>query len=297
MVVEFSDVGVAAVASQRVLNEVVGADGEEVYILSEYRRHYSSSRSLNHDTNLYVFSVSLAFMSQFQLSFFDEFLNLLEFCYVDDHRHHDANFAVYTSAQNSLQLRQEEVLALQADADCTVAQERVFFFRNVEVRQRFVTADIHGTDNAEVALALFNSFFVSLELVFFIGDILTAHEYELRTEQAYALGAILEGVIHVHMRADVGHEVNLHAVRRNSGQVFKLSVMCSHFLLFLDFFVVTSQFFFAGVHDNLAFFTVHDNMVAISNLVDAVFFVQANDGRNSTSLGDDNGMSRRGAGA
>ena len=98
------------------------------------------------------------------------------------------------------------------------------------------------------------------------------------------------------MRADVGHEVNLHAVRRNSGQVFELRIVSSQFLLLLDFFVVTSQFFFAGVHDNLAFFAVHDNMVAVSNLVDAVFFVEANDGRNSTGFGDDNSMSRRGAG-
>ena len=296
MVVKFSDVGIATVTSQRVLNQVISTDGEEVHVLSQYRRHHSSSRSFDHDTNLNIISISLALMRQFQLSLFDEFLNLLELSHVDNHRHHDTNLAVYTGAQDSFQLRQEEVLALQADTDCTVTQERIFFFRNVEVRQGFVTADIHGTDNAEVALALFNSFFVCLELVFFIGDILTAHEYELRTEQAYALGTILQGVIHVHMRADVGHEVNLHAVRRNSRQVFELCIVSSQFLLFLDFFVVTSQFFFAGVHDNLAFFTVHDYMVAISNLVDTVFFVEANNGGDSTGFSDNNSMCRRGAG-
>ena len=97
------------------------------------------------------------------------------------------------------------------------------------------------------------------------------------------------------MRADVGHEVDLDTIRRDSRQVLESSVVLGEFLLLLDLLVVAGNVFRCRIDDDLAALAVHDDVVAIRDAVDAVFLVEADDRRDRASLGDDDGMGRRAA--
>ncbi len=236
-------------------------------------------------------------MDELGLGILDARLDLLELVDIDDHRDHDGDLAVDARAQDGLELRQEEILALEADAHGAVAEERVVLMRDVEVRQRLVAADVHRADHAELALAFLDGFLVRLELILLRRDLLTAHEDELRAEEADALGAVVHRVVDVHVRADVRHELDLDAVRRHCRQVLERRVVRRELLLLLDLVAVGGDLVRRRVDRDLAALAVDDDVVAVGDLVDAVFLVQADDRRDRACLGDDDGMRRRRAGA
>ena len=234
-------------------------------------------------------------MRELNLRALDALEDVLEFLDVDDHRNHDGDFAIDAGAQDGLELRQEEVVALEADADGAIAEERVVLFRNVEVRQRLVTADVHRADDAELALAFLDGFFVGLELVVLGRDFLAAHEDEFGAEQADALSAVVHGVVDIHVRADVRHELDADAVRRDGRQLFELGIVARELFLRLELVVVGSDFVGRRINGDFAALAVDDDVVAVGNLVDAVFLVEADNGRDGARFRDDDGMGRRGA--
>lgn len=89
-----------------------------------------------------------------------------EFTDRSDHREHDAELAVNGSTAERTQLGFEDVGAIEAQTDGTVAQERVHFFREFEVGQTLVAADIERADYDFLALHRFEYLFVYLELLF-----------------------------------------------------------------------------------------------------------------------------------
>lgn len=97
------------------------------------------------------------------------------------------------------------------------------------------------------------------------------------------------------MRADVGHEVDLDAIRRDGRQVLECCVVSSELFLLLDLLVVARDVLRCRVDDDLAALAIHDDMVAICDAVDAVFLVEADDRRDRACLRDDDSMGRRAA--
>ena len=94
-------------------------------------------------------------------------------------------------------------------------------------------------------------------------------------------------------RADIGDEFDFFAVERDCGFIFEFGVVGFEFFLFLNLFVVSGAFFFGRTNQDFAGFAVEDNGVAVSDMLNAV--ANADNGRDSARLRDDNGV--RGGGA
>ena len=190
---------------------------------------------------------------------------------------------------------------MEADTDCTIAEERIFFLADLDIRKRFVAADVHCADNAETFAmsdfrAVFDRRFVFFELVFFLRNVGFAHEDEFRAEQANASCAeVLNSRISISRRANVCNEFNFFAVESDSGLIFQLCIMGFKFFLLLNLLVVAFAFFIRGTNQNFASLAVEDNGVAVSDLSNAV--AHADNRRDSTSLSNNNSMSCRGADA
>ena len=137
-VVEVRDLGVAAVDREGVLDEIVRADAEKVDVLCEQRGDDSGGRRLDHDADLHVVGVLLALVGELELRLLDEFQHALDLADADDHRDHHGCFAVETGAQDRLDLREEEVVPIEADAQRPVAEERVLLGVDVEIDRKSV---------------------------------------------------------------------------------------------------------------------------------------------------------------
>ena len=74
-------------------------------------------------------------------------------------------------------------------------------------------------------MALFYGIPICKELILFVGDILTPHEYELRAEQPHSIGTKCTGIVDIHMVADICGKLYADAISRSSGQLCKLGVI------------------------------------------------------------------------
>ncbi|MNC55170.1 hypothetical protein D3C75_1046850 [compost metagenome] len=97
-----------------------------------------------------------------------------------------------TGPQNRGQLRFEHIFAVQTDAYCAVAEERILLFRQLEIIQMLVSPDIQGTNHYAVAAHLLSNQLVDFKLFFFCRERVAVHIQKLCTEQPYAFGSILQ---------------------------------------------------------------------------------------------------------
>ena len=160
--------------------------------------------------------------------------------------------------------------------------------RNVQVRQRLVTADIHGTDNAQLAVAGLNSLLVALELHFLGRDILPAHKHKLGAEQAYPPVAVLGSVGGIIRAADVGSQLNLHAILGNSRQIPQGSIAGLSLFLLLQLLHVLQQGSRIRINNNQALVAVQNHLGTLRNLIRLM--LDAHNCRNRPGLGNDNCM-------
>ena len=104
------------------------------------------------------------FADQLRLFFFKQRLCLTEFVQRRDHREHDAQLAVNRSPDQSAQLSSENISSVQAQTNGAVAQERVHFFREREVRQFLIAADIQRPDDDLLAAHAFQNCLICFKL-------------------------------------------------------------------------------------------------------------------------------------
>ncbi len=292
-VVEMRDLGVAPVDRKRVLDEVVRADAEEVDVGGKERGDDGGGGCLDHDANLYVIGILFALVGELDFRLLDEFLHALDLADADDHRHHHGGFAVESRTQDRFDLRQEEVVPVEADAQCTVTEERVLLGIDVEVGERLVPADVHRTDDADMIAAFLDGGAVNFELILFGRDGRGAHEDELRAEESNALRAVGQRVVDIHVGADVRRQLNAHAVLCDGGEILERGVVGGEFFLLVDLHFIERTLCLGRADDDVAAAAVEDDLVAVADELDLI--ADAEDGRDRARLGDDDDVARRAA--
>ena len=204
------------VGSHRVLNQVVGADGEEVGIFGQLIGENRSCRDFDHTADFDIVRNLDAFGDQFGSCLVIAFLGVLEFLNGGDHREHDAELAVDAGTEKSSQLGAEDILADQTESDGTDAEERVHLLCELIVVELLVTADIQCADDDRLAVEAFENLLVCGELGVFIGEVILAlHIQEFGTEETYALTAVFINAFDILRAADVSDQEYLVAIGGN----------------------------------------------------------------------------------
>ncbi len=194
------------------------------------------------------------------------FLQRTHFFNRDDHREHDAQLTESGSTQDGANLVAQDLFTIHRDTYCTPTQERVLFFREVHVRQFFVAADVHGTDDNSLRATSFRYRFVSSKLLFFGWQGVTVHEQEFGTVQAYTFCAVALSAINVTYGTDVGTHFNLMSVQRNRRQIFQF---CQFGFLSGNLFLNGTQLFdlFVGWVDvNQIVYGIQNQIVVVFHL-------------------------------
>ncbi len=115
------------VACQGILCQVIGPDREKINLFCQFLRNQNGSRRLDHNTDLRIFLVRNALGIQFCHHFLTCSFAFLHFPHRCDHRKHDRYFPISGSAVQSPELGAEYFGTVQADADRTYTQGRIFF--------------------------------------------------------------------------------------------------------------------------------------------------------------------------
>ena len=274
---------VGTVYGQRVLDQVVGADGQEVEVLQEQLERERGGWNFYHGADLDL-TVGGAALVQLDARLVDQRQRLTDFAGMGQHGNQQIHGAMGGSAQDGAQLGQEHFRIGQAPADGAQAQGRVqvglVLGRLVAARvQRLVGADVNGTYGDGQAMHAVDGAAVGLVLFFFIGQFaLAAHEQEFAAEQADANGTRAHGDQGVLGHFDVGQQLDLLAVQRDAGRMAK-AVQAAAFELNLALLVaVFGQDDRRRVDDDQAGVAVdHDPVVLPHQLAGAA---RADHGRN-----------------
>ena len=219
-VVEVGHRVVGAVDGEGVLDQVVGADRQEIEPPHENRQRERRGRDLDHAADLDVALVGLAALVELLLRLAEERERLLDLVQVREHRQQDAHLAVVRGAQDGAQLREEHLRLGEAPADGAQPHRRVGHGAAAAVadRDRLVGADVERAQHHRPAGHRLRHLPVSLELLVLARQVAAVEEQELGAEQAHALGARLQHLGHVLRQLDVGVELDRRAVERRRGR-------------------------------------------------------------------------------
>ena len=113
------------------------------------------------------------------LGLLENLLGVADFLNGGNHREHDAQITILGCTQQSTQLGQEQIGLVQADTDCTIAEEGVLLLLQLECGHFLIAADIQRTDDDRLARHRLACLLVSVELFFLARQIVTIHKQEL----------------------------------------------------------------------------------------------------------------------
>ena len=268
--IEVGNLLVDTVDRAGVLNQVVGADREEVDFLSQHVRADCGNRDLDHDTNLDIRIELRAFSRQQILGLLQYLFGIADLFDRRDHREHDAQIAVLSRAQQRTQLGQEQVGLIQANADCAIAEERVLFLFQLQRWHFLIAADVQRTDNNRLTRHDLAGLLISFVLLFFAGQVITIHKQELGAEQADAFAAQISNAHRVVRRADVALDHNATTIARAALLVLELRKHCLAGILGLFLLFELCQRLRIRIDDHFTSRTVQQQIRAVLNAVDLI---------------------------
>ena len=213
-VIHVRDFLVHPVHGQDVLDQIIGADAEKVRFLGQQIGDGRRRRNLDHDTDLNAGIKSKAAGAQILFGLLQNPVGGPNFFQGGDHRVQDFHVAVSAGAQNRGQLGFEQLLAVKADADRPIAEHRIVFFRQFEIFELFVAADIQRPDYHGMRAGFLRHLPVYFKLLVFPRERGPVHVQKLRTEQTYAFGPVFHRQLQIFDRADIPRQTQADTVLR-----------------------------------------------------------------------------------
>ena len=286
-VVQVGHVSVAAVDGHGVLDEVVGADAEEIDLFGDGVGHDGCRGHFDHDAHGDALLVGQSVVFQRLGGFGDQPFGFDDLLDMGDEGQQDAYLSVVGGAQDRAQLGAEHLGFLQAVADGAQAQYRVLFkFGNVG--HGFVAVDVQGADGDRLVGDHLDHIFVVFEEFVFAGEVFTRQVLELGAIEADAIATPVAHGDYLFGQFDVAHDGEFQPVYCFGRQVAAAGVEGPALFErgFAD--LGLSQGLFAGVdHHDAGVAVDHDDIVVLDDPGGAL---QAEHGRDLQAAGDDAGV-------
>ena len=205
--IKVGDFLVHPVHRQRVLDEVVGADAEELEALGQRIGDDRGRGGLDHGADFQVFVEGHALLAQFLLVFLDQGIGLIELVQAGDHGVHHLDVALGAGAEDGAELVAEDVRAAGGKTGWRASpgtgsspRESGMCARNLSPPRSRVRMTTGSGLSAAATCA------VGLVLLLLAGGTLAVDEEVFRAEQADAFGAVGLDLLGVGGLLDIGRE-------------------------------------------------------------------------------------------
>ena len=210
---------VRAVDGQRVLDQVVRADRQEVEVAQEAAHDEGRRRHFDHGAQLHGAERRPA-RQQFLAGEVDLCEGLPDLADMREHGKEQVHRPVRRSPQHGAQLGAEHGGVGQAPANGAQAERGVEMAVLVTFVQRLVGPHVDGAQRHRQALHPFHGLAVRLVLRLFIGQVAAAvHEHEFTAEQAHADCARAHRRRGVRRLFDVGEQLDLLSIQGDGGRM------------------------------------------------------------------------------
>ena len=177
-----SDLFVETIDGQRILDQIVGANTEKFASFRQRIRAQGRGRDFDHSSDLKVWIEGNPFLLQFFLILLDQRVGLKQFLQARNHRVHQFDISMGAGAQDGPKLVAKNLLLLQAEANSSPTQKRIHLIGHLQMRQKFVAAQVERSDDDRVGFEGRGHFFVGLILLFLSGQYFPVDEQILRAK-------------------------------------------------------------------------------------------------------------------
>src|SRR5205814_4430326 len=123
--IKVRDLFVHSFDCKRILDQIVGSDGEEIDLGCENIRAEGCAWDFNHRANLDLFAQRNARPAQLFMALSEDGLGTAQFLQTGDHRKHDFDVPDSAGTENSAQLCFENVYVLETKTNSTPTKKRV----------------------------------------------------------------------------------------------------------------------------------------------------------------------------
>ncbi|MDR9274782.1 hypothetical protein FEP29_03782 [Burkholderia multivorans] len=294
-VVQMRDRVVGAVDRERVLDQVVRADRQEIEALQKQRQRDRGGRNFDHRADAHVRIVREPRVVELALRFANQVERLVDLLRMREHRDQDLHLTERRRAQDRAQLREKHLRLGQAPANRAQPERRVRrgFVAFVERFERLVRADVDRADRDGHALHPLDRTLVRGELLLLFRHLLLMHEQEFGAKQPDADRARVDRRLRVVGQLDVRVQRDRRAaqgLRRRELQALQLALLEQLLRLPVRIFLEHDR---RRIDDHDALIAVDDDEIVLPD--QRARMLHADGGRNAEAARDDRRMRRAAA--
>ena len=205
---EVSEIRAAPIDGERVLDEIVGSDAEEISFTCQLVGHDDCARDLHHHSERHALAAGMTGSVDVYGRPVEQLANGTELRDAGDHRHHDLHGSVGRGAQHRAELGEKKLGSRQAQTHRAQAQRRVHVRGNLKGRTELVAADVEGPQGHRSRGNGFDHATVDRILLVLTRRLAAIDEEKLRAIEPDALGAVLDSRGSLRGQLDVGHQLD-----------------------------------------------------------------------------------------
>jgi hypothetical protein len=206
------DPHIAAVHGIHELEQVVGADREEVHPREQLVELVEKRGHFQHGADLDPLRQCVTMPAQMRQLVLDQRLALVEFLDCRHHREHDLQRTAGGGAQQRADLAAHQAGPVEAEADRAPAHRGVLFLEGVHIGQHLVAADIQRAERHRPLLGRIQHCAIECVLLVDARERGRHHELQFGAEQADALRAGLGDMRQVDQETGIDQQGDLLAV-------------------------------------------------------------------------------------
>ena len=212
IVIKLFNLLIAAIHRNGILNQIVRTDGEKVRLLRKDVCQHCRSRHLNHHAKRNLRVERQTFVCQFLARLCCKLLCRTQLLNRRDHGKHDPERSVYAGTVKRPELGLEQLRIIQANADRTITEKRIFFRRDLQHCGRFVSADVQRPYGHRAVLRRLQCSAVDRKLFLLRRQLRPVHIKKLAAEQTNTVSPARNRVLDLRRRGDIGFHLDHGAV-------------------------------------------------------------------------------------
>ncbi len=237
--VEIGDVAVHAVDCDRVLDEVVGPDGEEIDFRRDQIGDDGGARHLDHHAGFQALVEGHAFFRKLVHALLEILLRLPYLAEAGDQREHHGELAMGTGAQDGAELLLEHARPAERNADAAPAEEGIRLRLGQRLDRQLVATGIQRADDHGMRRESFREAGVGFRLFLLARHFLAVEQQELGAVEADAFRAAVADEREFVEELDVGGKRDRPPVGGGRGGIaLGLEILADLFLPVLQVAVV-----------------------------------------------------------
>ncbi len=286
--IKMADPFVQPVDRNRVLDEIVGTDAEEIDLPREYVGDDRRARDLDHRADFHVLVERDPFVAQLLAALLKDPVGAPQLIHPGDHRVHHAHVSDGAGSQNGAQLGLEDIDPLQTKPNGAPSQERIELLGKIERAHELIASQIERANDDAVRAHFLRNLAIGTILILLVWKLGAVEIEKLGPVKADPFRAAQLHLVDILRQLDVRRKDDVPSIEGGRFGFTQLGELLLDLGLFGFELAVFPKRLITRINNDQSVVTVEQDMIAGDQLVADI--MQTHDRRNIQRPRHDGGM-------